>query len=246
MNKKEWFESWFDSEYYHLLYKHRDDSDARIFIDNVIAHLRLPAYSSVIDVACGKGRHAKLLHQKGMLVTGTDLSANSIAYAKQFEGKGLNFQVNDMRNPLTQQFDVIFNLFTSFGYFRTQKDNLIVLKAFKQMLSDDGCIIIDFFNAHKVIADLVPEEIKQIDNINFQISRYVEDNDVIKKIIVRDNGIAHEFEERVQLLYLHHFMEMCKEAGLTIEDTFGNYHLHPYSELKSERLIVVLKHGNLT
>jgi SAM-dependent methyltransferase len=241
MNKKEWFESWFDAEYYHILYKHRDDSDARIFIDNIIAHLKLPAFTKVIDVACGKGRHSLLLHQKGMEVTGTDLSENSISFAKQYEQKGLSFLVNDMRNTLPLQFEVIFNLFTSFGYFRSQEENLKVLLSFHNMLAEQGYIVIDFFNAPKVIVDLLPEETIQIDHLTFTISRYVDGSDIVKNITFTDEGISHQYEERVQLLYLHHFMELCEQAQLTITATFGNYHLHPYSELHSERLIMIIR-----
>jgi SAM-dependent methyltransferase len=242
MDKKEWFESWFDAEYYHILYQHRDDKDARIFIDNIIAHLKLPAFTEVIDVACGKGRHARLLHKKGLNVTGTDLSTNSIEFAKQYEQNGLTFLVNDMRQPLAKEFGVIFNLFTSFGYFRSKEENIKVLEAFKHMLAENGAIIIDFFNAHKVVADIIPEENKCLNGITFHITRYIDGTDIVKKIRVFDADQSREFEERVQLLYLDHFMDLCKQAQLTIDETFGNYHLQPYSELNSERLIMVLRH----
>src|SRR5436853_6516213 len=63
--KREWFESWFDSPYYHVLYKERDDLEARSFLDSLIGYLNPAPGSTILDVACGKGRHSLYLNQKG-------------------------------------------------------------------------------------------------------------------------------------------------------------------------------------
>ena len=75
-------------------------------------------------MACGKGRHSVHLNSLGYQVTGLDLSEESIAYAKQFENSSLHFDVHDMSTPYHDQFDAVFNLFTSFGYFENEEDNL--------------------------------------------------------------------------------------------------------------------------
>ena len=80
-----WFTSWFDSLYYHTLYKNRDEKEAQAFIDNLVAHLQIKKGSKLIDIACGKGRHAKYFNQKGMDVVGVDLSPNSISAAKKIK-----------------------------------------------------------------------------------------------------------------------------------------------------------------
>ncbi len=81
--KKEWFASWFDSPFYHILYKNRDDEEAQQFISNLIQHIHLKKNAKVMDLACGKGRHARMLHQEGLRVLGVDLSPNSISAAKK-------------------------------------------------------------------------------------------------------------------------------------------------------------------
>ncbi len=59
MNKKtEWFASWFDTSYYHILYKHRDDSEAQEFIRNLVSFLNIKKENRLLDLACGKGRHS--------------------------------------------------------------------------------------------------------------------------------------------------------------------------------------------
>ena len=92
---KEWFETWFDSPYYHILYKDRDDKEAELFLDKLIAFLSPVPDSRILDVACGKGRHSIYLNKKGYKVTGYDLSEESISYDKQFENDRLEFYLHD-------------------------------------------------------------------------------------------------------------------------------------------------------
>ena len=83
--KKDWFHKWFNTPYYHLLYRDRDDSEAELFMMNLTQFLGLKKDDTILDLPCGKGRHAIFLNSLGFDVTGADLSENSIEYAKQFE-----------------------------------------------------------------------------------------------------------------------------------------------------------------
>ena len=80
-----WFASWFNTTYYHLLYKDRNDSEAELFMTQLTNFLNLPENGSILDLACGKGRHAKFLNSLSYNVTGVDLSENSIIKAKEYE-----------------------------------------------------------------------------------------------------------------------------------------------------------------
>src|SRR6185295_11720123 len=95
--QKQWFEAWFDSPYYHVLYKQRDEPEAQAFLDNLIKLLKPPKTARILDVACGRGRHALYLNKKGYQVFGFDLSKKNIDYNKQFENNNLQFFVHDMR-----------------------------------------------------------------------------------------------------------------------------------------------------
>ena len=120
MIEKDWFESWFDSPYYHLLYSNRDEREADLFIKNLINYINPSTKSKILDLACGKGRHSKVLADLGFDVTGIDLSENSIVSAKKMENESLHFYTHDMRFPFrANYFDYTFNFFTSFGYFNT-------------------------------------------------------------------------------------------------------------------------------
>lgn len=236
-----WFASWFDTPYYHILYKDRNYREAQIFMDNLTHYLNLPEKAKVLDLACGKGRHSIYLNQLGFDVLGADLSENSIEEATKNANNNLRFQVHDMREPFEEKFDAIFNLFTSFGYFEKDSDNLKTLIAIKESLTEYGFAVIDFMNVEQVIPNLVPEETKTVDGIDFHIKRYVLDDHIIKEINFEDKGEKYQFTEKVKALTLDDFQRMMEEAGIYLLDTFGDYKLKKFHKKDSERLIMIFK-----
>lgn len=240
MAKDNWFSTWFDTTYYHTLYKNRDYSEAEQFIDRIVNHLTLPESAQVLDLACGKGRHSITLFTHGFEVLGVDLSANSIEEAKKFANDRLHFHVHDMRTPVpNDKFDCVFNLFTSFGYFENIEDNLKVLMSIEYMLKKNGRFVIDFMNAKKAVANLVPFEIKSIDGIDFHISKKLENGFIVKTIEFEDNGEKFSYQERVQALTIEHFRLFLEKVGLKITEIFGEYSLTPFNEDSSNRLIII-------
>lgn len=236
-----WFASWFDTPYYHILYKDRDYEEAQLFMDNITQYLNLPENATILDLACGKGRHSIYLNQLGYDVTGADLSVNSIEEASKSENETLHFEVHDMREPFDKKFDAIFNLFTSFGYFENDEDNAITLRAICDSLNEYGFAVIDFMNVQHVIDKLVPQEIKTVDGIKFHINRYVKDGHIYKEIDFEDNGEKFHFTEKVQALTLGDFERMMEEAGIYLLDIFGDYKLKKFFKNESERLIMIFK-----
>ena len=236
-----WFASWFDTPYYHILYKERNYREAQIFMDNLTHYLNLPEKAKVLDLACGKGRHAIYLNQLGFDVIGADLSENSIAIASKNSNDTLHFQVHDMRLPFDDKFDAIFNLFTSFGYFENDDDNLKTLIAMKESLSEYGFGVIDFMNVNQVIANLIPEEVKTVDGIDFHIKRYYIDDHIYKEIDFKDNGNDFHFVEKVRALTLQDFTELMEQAGIYLLEVFGDYKLKKFHKTDSERLILFFK-----
>ncbi|PWB25738.1 class I SAM-dependent methyltransferase [Flavobacterium sp. HTF] len=240
-NNENWFTSWFDTPYYHILYKDRNYREAQIFMDNLTHYLNLPEKAKVLDLACGKGRHSIYLNQLGFNVLGADLSENSISEASKNSNETLHFKVHDMREPFEEKFDAIFNLFTSFGYFESDDDNLTTLKAIKESLSEYGFAVIDFMNVNQVIETLVPEEVKTVDGIDFNIKRYVEDGHILKEIDFEDEGRKFHFTEKVKALTLKDFEDLMAEAGIFLLDIFGDYKLKKFHKTESERLIMIFK-----
>jgi SAM-dependent methyltransferase len=238
----EWFEDWFDTDYYHILYANRDLQEAEQFICKLVDSLDLPKGAKVVDLACGKGRHSKTLNDLGFNVVGLDLSPNSIKAAEEFSNESCVFQVHDMREPFKEKgFDAVFNLFTSFGYFDSIEDNRKVLRSITTYVNANGRLVIDFLNAYKVIANLVSNEEKSIKGLSFKINRSFDDNYIRKKIHVIDGDKEHFFEERVQALMLPEMKGLLNEEGYVIEEVYGNYELDSFDPENSDRLIIIAK-----
>ena len=240
MNKSDWFTDWFNTSYYHTLYKDRNDIDAQLFIRNVIDFLKIPLTSHLLDLPCGKGRHSIYLNSLGYKVTGADLSQNSIKAAKIHENSTLDFKLKDMRKPFELKYDAIFNLFTSFGYFENDEDDILVLENIKKGLNKNGLLILDFLNVVTVKNNLVKKEVKTVDNITFNIQREIKNGFILKHISFYDKGIKHAFLERVKYLDLKKFETYFSEAGLRIHHVFGDYHLSKFNPNTSKRLIFVV------
>lgn len=141
------------------------------------------------------------MNKKGFDVTGLDLAANSIAAAQMHESESLHFYVHDMRQLFrTNYYDYVFNLFTSFGYFHCDRDNLNTVNAICKGLKPLGMVVLDFFNAKKVISNLKAEEIKVVEGIAFKISKKVIGGYIVKEIAFADKGKNYVFQEKVQTL----------------------------------------------
>lgn len=240
MEKSEWFEEWFDTPFYHILYQDRDIEEATKFVTNLVEQLQLKNGAKILDLACGKGRHSITLNKLGFNVIGADLSVNSIAAAKSYENDTLHFVVQDMREPIAnERLDAILNLFTSFGYFDDTKDNLKVLKSCASMLHKKGILVIDFMNATKVIQTIVPQETKLIDGVKFGITREFDGTHICKSISFGHVGRTHIYAERVQALKKEDFEKMLKESNFTVKGFYGNYEFATFDEHQSDRLIII-------
>ncbi|MGB0882418.1 MAG: class I SAM-dependent methyltransferase [Vicingaceae bacterium] len=239
-NKTEWFEDWFDSPFYHILYKNRDENEAKTFISNLVNHLNPNKSAVFVDVACGKGRHAMYLNSLGHIVDGFDLSENSITQAQLKETDTLHFYTNDIRTPLKKEhYDFAFNLFTSFGYFDDENDNQKAINAIADSLKSSGTLVLDFMNSNKVINSLVKTELKEIDGINFNIKRSYINQHIIKDINFEANNKNYHFQEKVKAISLSDFKRYFEKANLSIDCIFGDYSLNEFCVENSDRLIFI-------
>ena len=241
MVSKEWFSTWFDSPYYHILYAQRDESEAANFISSLQQTLNIAKGSRVLDAACGKGRHAITLSQLGFSVDAFDLSPANIEAAQVFESPELLFFVHDIREalPLQNEYDAIFNFFTSFGYFDNRLDNQKAFDTFAGGLKKGGILVLDFFNPTYVLANLVSSETVVHYGILFQIKRWSEAGYLYKSIDFTDKGKTYSFVEKVELVTKNDFLEYAAHAGLQLVDFKGSYSLTSFDEINSPRMIFI-------
>ncbi len=239
-----WFKDWFNSPYYHRLYFIRDEEEAAAFIHLLLDHLKPASHAYLLDVACGKGRHSKILATGGYDVTGIDLSESSIAYAKQFETEKLHFFQHDMRLPFWMNyFDIAFNFFTSFGYFRTEREHYNAVRTIAQSLKRDGILVLDYLNVHYAEDHLQHKLEKQIEGVNYYITKWFDETHFYKKIVVEDDKLEEplEYMEKVAKFTLGDFNDMFSFHHLQLQEVYGDYKLGPYDVKKSPRLIMIAR-----
>lgn len=243
-----WFKDWFNTPYYHQLYFKRDEKEAAAFIDKLIDYLKPATNSTMLDVACGKGRHSIHLSEKGFDVTGIDLSEDSINEALQHETETLHFYRHDMRLPFwINYFNYAFNFFTSFGYFNTRREHDAAIRTIAQAIKPGGTFVLDYLNVHYAEDHLMHKFDKEIDGINFYITKWFDETHFYKKIVVEDEALEAplEFTEKVAKFSLGDFTEMFAYQGMQLQEVYGDYSFCNYDVKKSPRMVMIAKkvHG---
>jgi 2-polyprenyl-3-methyl-5-hydroxy-6-metoxy-1,4-benzoquinol methylase len=242
MKKQGWFAEWFNTEYYHLLYRRRDDNEARKFIRLVVDFLQIPKTSTVADIACGKGRHSRVLAGMGFVVIGFDLSENNVNYARKHASGNETFYIHDIREPYSQNgFSAAFNLFTSFGYFETREEDLNSIKNIFDMLSLGGYFIQDYINGPPVVKSLPSQFTEKCGGLDFKIEKTWKAPFVVKKIVVEKPDGRSEFMEKVKLYELSELRQLHEQCGFEVIQVFGDYELGSYQPDVSPRMILVSK-----
>ncbi len=239
-----WFKDWFNSPYYHQLYFKRDEREAAKFIDQLVENLQPQPGSTMIDIACGKGRHSVQLASKGFDVTGIDLSEDSIREAMDWENEHLHFFVHDMRLPFRiNYYNYAFNFFTSFGYFETRREHDNAIRTIAQSLKPNGEFVLDFLNVHYAEEHTIFQSDIEIGEVNFHITKWFDDAHFFKQIIVEDKCLREPLEhlEKVAKFTLNDFTIMLGSHQLQIQEVFGDYNFSDYDVKTSPRLIIRAK-----
>jgi ubiquinone/menaquinone biosynthesis C-methylase UbiE len=220
--KTEWFERWFGEEYISL-YPHRNVKEAErviALIERTMAHAPV---SHALDLACGAGRHSGVLAKKWW-TTGLDLSEVLLKLAHREQTEAM-FVRGDMRVlPFRDRaFDLVVNLFTSFGYFKDDESHHEVVDEVARVTAPGGTFVLDFLNTTQLRNTLVAYDEREIGGQIVEQRREISDDDrfVIKKICIRGSG--KEFTERVRLFEARELSGMMTTAGFDVSATYGNY-----------------------
>ena len=240
-SRKNWFKNWFDTEFYHKLYAHRNDKEAEEIVSAIIQELQPQRGASILDLGCGNGRHAKYLAAQGFNVTGLDLAFSSIQHARKWETETLRFYRHDMREPFGDTcFDYVFNFFTSFGYFSAEENDRVIQNMVNSVRRN-GFVMIDYMNVTHSVKGLIPEEEKEIDGIVYKIKRYTDENYIYKQIEIDNvqSGRPYVYTEKVMKLNQKDFHAMFEKNGLKPVNVYGDYKLNEYQVETSPRLILL-------
>jgi SAM-dependent methyltransferase len=237
-----WYENWFGNEYL-TVYAHRDEDEAQQLVQLVLTYINLDSNSKILDLCCGQGRHARLFAQEGFEVYGFDLSRKLLQVAKYKNDKSEKtfFVQADMRFlPVAHSFDLLLNLFTSFGYFQSDEENITVFKQFRQALRKGGFFVFDYFNSSYVMENLERYQSEKIGDLKVEQERYIEDSRVEKIIRLDRQGKKSTFFESVKLYKPDQILKMMEETSLEVSFIFGDYQGSPFTQ-DSERIIIIGK-----
>ena len=218
----EWFESWFGEEYV-ALYPHRNEAEAERAVSLIERTLGDARISRVLDLACGSGRHAKFLGHRWW-TSGVDLSDVLLRLAKK-NGVPARLVRADIRDlPYrTESFDLVVNLFTSFGYFETDDEHEHVIRDLRRVMTSGGVFVIDYLNAELTRKSLVPRDESVVGGKSVVQRREISSDGrfVVKHIDIETDG--RHFIERVRLFSRAELEGILTRAGFHVEQSFGDY-----------------------
>ncbi|BDQ02411.1 class I SAM-dependent methyltransferase [Ignavibacterium sp.] len=243
--KKDWFVEWFNTDEYLNVYKHRNENDAECHIRFLLSKIKLPPNASVLDLACGAGRHSILLAKVGYKVTGVDLSArllNEARFNAEKENLDIEFIQSDLRQfTASKKFDLVLNLFTSFGYFETDDENFLLFQKAYSLLNSNGYFVLDYFNKNHLEKNLVEYSEESNENYIIKQERKIVDQRVNKKITIIRNGNSKVYFESVKLYESNLLTLKLKEFGFEIINLFGDFLGNEFDEISSPRFIAICK-----
>lgn len=231
-----WWQEAFGAEY-RLVYAARSDEAAAREAAFVFTALGAREGERLLDCGCGGGRHARAFAARGLRVVGVDRSADLLAAARS-AGAGPAYVRADLRAlPFRAAFDHAVSLFTSFGYFEGDGDAR-QLRAMRRALRPGGRFLLDFLNAPRVAADLVPESERETGGAVVRESRVIRGGRVEKTVEVERGGaVTARWRESVRLYERPELEAMLRSADLAVDAAYGDLQGGPWSPVAS-RLVL--------
>ncbi|UCE01951.1 MAG: methyltransferase domain-containing protein [Candidatus Latescibacterota bacterium] len=242
-----WYVRAFDDVYLEV-YAHRDADEAERVTHALLEPLGLRG-RRVLDLACGAGRYTRALAARGARVVGLDLSSALLNSALESTHAGAAFVRGDMlRLPLrSASCHLVLSMFTSFGYLATSDEDQAMLGEVRRVLRDDGCFLLDFFNAARVRRTLVPETRRRAGRFDVLERRSIDasTNSVVKEIELRSGGKTYAYREVVRLWSRPQLEKALCAAGLRVDRVWGDYEASAFDPEESERLLLLARSAPL-
>jgi SAM-dependent methyltransferase len=246
-----WYKKAFGNSYLKI-YSHRNEEEA-VEALHLIESVYQPLFDRsgagplrILDLACGHGRYSRLLANLGHEVAGVDLSEELLEAARSrlkkepLQAGNLWFVRADKRHiPFCGSFDLVINMFTSFGYFHEDEENYKVLLSVACALKPGGRFLIDYLNRNQVIDNLVGEDVVEQGEITVKQRRRISPDGLrVEKTIQMEGPRGHDtWSESVRLYSSREMEQMLSQAGLAVQRLIGSYKGDPFQP-DSARLIL--------
>jgi len=238
-----WYEEWFNTKEYLEVYKNRDDVEAENLAELILSNIKIESSGKILDMTAGAGRHAINFAKRGFNVTAVDLSKNLLKVAKENASVydfNIDFIHSDIRKFETNdKFELVLNLFTSFGYFDSDEENFGLVRKAYNFLKSGGYFVLDYFNRNYLEKNLVPSSVETINETVINQNRSIRGNRVIKEIEIRKNGNTKKYFESVRMFSFNELKTELEYTGFKINSTFGDLDGKPFVLETSPRVIII-------
>ena len=239
----DWWRTWFGPGYL-AVYDDYLAERTPVEVDQIEALLRMKPPQRVLDLPCGQGRHSIELARRGYDVTGVDLSPFMLDVARTraaAAGVQVRWLEGDMRRPpCGESFDVILNLFTSFGYFADPADDQLVLTAGMAMLAPGGRLLVEVINGARIMNDFQSREWFTVGRAAVMEARTL-DRSSQRMVVERTVSIPPDEETTVHALRLYTGEQLeaaMRSAGFGRVALYGDWDGGPL-QADSLRLLAV-------
>ena len=239
----EWWRTWFGPSYLEL-YDATLQERTPAEIDQLERFLQLRPPLRILDLPCGQGRHAIELARRGYDLTGVDLSPYLLDVAKARATEAsvpVRWLLGDMRDAIgADPFDLILNLFTSFGYFADAADDRLVVRAAASMLKPHGRFLLEVINGERLMANFEEREWFTVGQTAVMERRSL-DASARRMVVERTVSSSSGSEVNVHALRLYRgrdLREMLTDEGFVRVDLYGDWNGEPLTP-ESLRVLAV-------
>jgi SAM-dependent methyltransferase len=110
-------------------------------------YLPQPRYTTLVDLCCGFGRHARALATRGYSVIGIDRDRTALAEARRRSPQTIRYIEHDMQalGNLALDADAFLCLWQSFGYF-DDATNAAIVGQISGQLRPQGRLVLDIYH----------------------------------------------------------------------------------------------------
>jgi SAM-dependent methyltransferase len=244
----DWYQHFFGPEWLDFATQQFPLEYTQSQVDFILDAAGLETGASILDLACGHGRHSIEFARRGYRVAGLDLSEPSLEIARAAAdraGVPIKFIQGDMRHiPYTNEFDLVINLFTAFGYLENEEEDQKVLDAIHRALKPEGCAMIDTINHSWLMRHFEPRGWTTLEDglilleereFDLQSGR----NNVTWTLLYPD-GRRHELRHSLRVYTLVEFEANLTAAGLALQRVWGSFDGAAYG-LDTQRMILLAK-----
>jgi SAM-dependent methyltransferase len=244
---RSWYVDFFRDDYlevyHHLFTKERTEKEVA-FAEQA---LQLKTGATILDLCCGPGRHSVLFARHGYQVAGLDLN-NKYLHVAQKSARASNVTIEviqaDMRNlPFRDRFSAIINMYSSFGYFDSEADDLKVLECAATSMKPGGRLLLDMLNREWAVANFIENDWHSGEDgtlyvehreLDLASSRMHVTFTIIEPQGNRRDSVGHH----IRLYTLTETTRLLARAGLDVIAVFGGFDAERY-EVDTRRMIVV-------